>query len=44
MDQGRLCDVSGVLLEEDDRCRFVVRLDPVQRSVAVEIPKEQISL
>ena len=44
IDQGRLCDVSGVLLEEGNRCRLVVRLDPVQHSVAVEIPKEQISL
>lgn len=44
IDEGRLRDVSGVLLEEGDKCRLVVRLDLVQRSVAVEIPKEQISL
>lgn len=44
IDEGRLRDVSGVLLEEDDKCRLIVGLDPVQRSVAIEIPKEQISL
>jgi len=43
IDEGRLRDVSGILVEEGDRCRLVVRLDPVQCSVAVEIPKEQIS-
>lgn len=44
IDQGWLRDVSGVLLKEGGRCRLVVRLEPIQRSVAVEIPKEQISL
>jgi len=43
IDQGCLRDVSGVVLDEGDSYRLVVRLDPIPCSVAVEIPKEQVS-
>jgi transcription antitermination factor NusG len=44
IDEGRLSGISGVLMEEPDRCRLVVKLDPTPHSVAVEIPRAQMCL